>query len=307
MQYLTDKSLLFNTLAKITGLIIAFVVLIGFSSAYWLDGENSELHSSLHVAETVSTGNYQLISKVPTSARYLTTDFLKFAYIITNNNEVIKYDSLGRAVAKYSNNRYGNLTSIDATSPFNVLLFYKDEATVVTVDMRLGKRMLFRLGEIQNMRNISAVCLSEDNYIWLFDANENKLKKVDHSYNIIKESIDLSTILGQRIAPTHMVERGGLVFVSVPRMGIIMFDVFGNYYSSVSNSEIGTNTIPQFQIVNRNMVFFEDGQMSIFRIGPNTKNRISIPNTLYTQDVKVEKGRLYILDRQELHFYKRVN
>jgi len=100
-------------------------------------------------------GNYNLISSVPVNARFLTTDYLKSAYVINNKNQVIKYDSTGTILGVFSEERYGNLTSVDATSPFNVLLFYKDFSTIVTTDMRLNAKRLYKLSTL-GMNNVAA-------------------------------------------------------------------------------------------------------------------------------------------------------
>ena len=262
------------------------------------------LFSSLLVAFTPTTiSNYELVSSVPLEARFLTTDFLKSAYVITDKNQVMKYDSTGSLIGNYSENKYGKLTSIDAKSPFNVLMFYKEFSTLVSLDMRLSARRLYKLSSV-DINNIAAACLSDDNYIWLYDMDAGRIKKINHAYETIYQSVEIPQLVGQEVEPNFMMEKDGLIYVNIPKIGIMMFDIYGTYYTSVAANELGFSDLKSFQVLQHKIIYFHEGNLFIYDVFQQEIDSYPIPNSYAASDVKVEKGRLYMLDGEQLQFYE---
>ena len=280
MQFLTEKLLKSNTF-RMLSMVVFTAVLCAFARP---------------------AGDYSIISTIPVEAEFMTTDFLNSAYVINQKNQVMKYDSTGNLVAVYSDNRFGQISSVDATSPFNVLMFYRDFGTLVTTDMKLSVRRLYKLSSV-GISNIAAACLSHDNFIWVYDMDAAKLKKVNHNYEVIHESADMQQLLGDRIEPNFMLETGNLIYLNIPGMGIIMFDIYGTYYSSVSSVQLGKDDLDNFQVVNYKIVFFNDGNLNIYDLKTHELNVTPVPNTIKTKEVRVEKGRLFVLNEDELEFY----
>lgn len=255
--------------------------------------------------------NYQLVSTIPVEGKFMTTDFLKNAYVITNRNQIMKYDSVGNLIGNFSENKYGTPTSVDATSPFNVLIFFKDFATAVTTDMRLNTRHLYRLSNI-GIKNIAAVALSHDNYIWIYDEDENRLKKINQNYEEVYKSLNIQQLVGDEVKPNFIIERevsgSYLVFMGVPNMGIIVFDMFGNYYTSIPNFSLQAENLTSFQIINDKIVYFFDGRVMVYDFFTKEITALNIPHTTQSQMVNIEKGQLFLLHETELKMYaKTVN
>lgn len=280
MQHLTEKPLN-SSILKTISLVATLVFVCAFASP---------------------AGDYSLVSSMPVEADFLTTDFLKNAYVINGKNQVMKYDSTGNLVGVHNDNRFGEISSIDATSPFNVLFFYKDFGTLITADMKLSIRRLYKLSSV-GINNISAACLSFDNFIWVYDLDEGKLKKINHNYEVIYESLDMNQMLGERIEPNFLIERDNFIFMNLPGVGVILFDSYGNYYSSISSTDLGKNDLRSFQVVNYKMVYFDDGKLYIYDVQTGDLDITPIPKAKQSKMVSVEKGRLYLLTDDELQFY----
>ncbi len=252
--------------------------------------------------------NYQLVSTIPVEGKFMATDFLKNAYVITERNQVMKYDSVGNLVGNFSESKFGNPTSVDATSPFNVLIFFKDFATAVTTDMRLNTRRLYKLSNI-GIKNIAAVALSHDNYIWIYDEDENRLKKINPNYEEIYKSLDIQQLVGEEVHPNFIIERtisgSHLVFLGVPNMGIMVFDMFGNYYTSIPNHSLQAENLTSFQIINDKIVYFFDGQVMVYDFFTKEISALNIPHTTHSQVVNIERGQLFLLNNKELKMYAR--
>lgn len=256
-------------------------------------------------ATILTVGNYNLISSVPVNATYLTTDFLKSAYIINDKNQIIKYDSTGSLMGMYNTQNYGELTSVDATSPFNVLAFYKDFATLVSLDMRMNAKRLYKLSSI-GINNVTAACLSNDNYIWIYDLDSGTIKKITSDYEVLHESISLPLILDTPVEPNYMVESGELLYINIPDMGIVMFDLFGNYYTAVSTSDLAKDDLTNFQVVDHRIIFYNNNNLMIYDLFSGMPESIQVPNSANAELVRVEKGRLYMLSSGNLEFYTQV-
>lgn len=276
MQNLMDKKYIFATLS---GISLFFIIVLA--------------------AFTFAPKQYELVKTVPVEGRYLTSDHLMQAYVIDDNNQVLKYDTTGQLIGRFSENRYGQITSVDATSPFNTLMFYKDFATIVAVDNQLNARTLFKLPSI-DINAVSAVALSHDNHMWLFDTEESKLKKITSKYDLVHESLPINQILDTLINPTFIVEKDKLVFVNDPEMGILVFDLYGNYYNSFP-----ITGVEHFQVLNKNIVFYDDSQLHLFDFMSFQMQHLPMP--LQEDSVthfQLNKDVLFVLGENGMQIYR---
>lgn len=252
--------------------------------------------------QTLQAGNYELLTSIDTKSKVLASDFLKNVYAVTEDNKLAKYDSTGTLTATFSDNRYGTLNAVDATTPFNVLLFYKDFATIVTTDMRLTTKRLYRLPSI-GINNVSAACMSYDNYIWVFDTDASRLKKINANYEIVQQSLDLRLLLGEAVVPDFLVERDGFIYMNVPGMGILVFDLQATFYTSISNTDIGKDDLHNFQVIQQKIVYFDQESIFIYDIATQEHEGIALPRNVNIRDVKIERGRLFVLTDEKLQIY----
>ncbi len=244
------------------------------------------------------TMKFELLHIIEVDAAYMTGDKLRSAYTINGAGQVEKYDTSGTLVARYAEQRYGQPTFIDATSPFNTLAFYPEFSTVVALDNKLNARTLFRFPSI-GVNEVTAVCLSHDNYVWFWDADESKVKKINTQYEVIHESVEIDLLLGTEVRPTFLIERDGFLFANDPEVGIILFDLYGNYYNSFAVAGL-----EEFQVINKNLVFLQDGELTIYDYIVNDARQLPLPNNgKDVLRVHLEKDRLFILTEKELRIY----
>jgi len=255
------------------------------------------LISGTLLAATVAK-EYQLKTSVALDGKYMTADHIGSSYVINQDNQVIKYDSLGNLVGRYSEERYGELTSIDVTSPFNILLFFQEYATVVATDNNLNAKTLFRLASL-GADEVSAIGLSHDNYVWYFDTNESKLKKVNTQYEIIHESMSISELLGVEINPTFIIERERRVYVSDPDVGVLVFDIYGNYYNSFPILGLS-----HFQVLKNNIVYTDENKLQILNLRDFEVRAMPLPESVgEIKDIHLESNLLYVLNNEALQLY----
>ena len=85
-----------------------------------------------------SFAQYPLAVEVEAKADYFTSDNLGNAYLI-KGHEIFKYLPNGKLFNRYSNLMLGNITSVDATNPLKLLLFYRDFSKIQFLDNQLAE------------------------------------------------------------------------------------------------------------------------------------------------------------------------
>jgi len=292
MRNLTGKTWNYASLKKTISIL--FIALLSFGIAFAQDADSNEEA----VQQSSSNDSYELVRAFPVKGKYLTTDFIKSAYVVNDKDQVLKFDSLGRLSGIFNENRYGPVDQIDPTAPFNVLVFFKEFNTIVAADVVMATKHLYKLENI-DINEIGAVCMSYDNNIWVFDQAKNKLKKIAKNYDVLHESEDVSQILGLSITPTFMVEREKMIFLIDPESGILTFDMFGNYYRTFPIS--GVESI---QVLKGNFVYYANGNMNSFDPRTMKTNKIIIPEVPNTQSVYIQQDLVYILTDKEIQIYR---
>ncbi len=163
-----------------------------------------------------------------------TTDNLGNIYIINRNNQLKKINLKGDSLGIFNDVRqYGKVSSIDATNPLKILLFYKDYGNVVALDRFLNIRSTINLRKT-NIFQVSAISQSYDNGIWLYDEQEAKLKKLNDEGNIIDQSADFRLFMDAVPAPVSIIDQDKMVYLYDPEKGLYMFDYFGTLRNKVA-------------------------------------------------------------------------
>jgi len=172
------------------------------------------------------TESYRHLFTIESPATDFAVDNLQNVYLLTAENELVKYTSDGKEQYHYPNNTLGKIGTIDATNPFQIMLFFPDYQNVLLLDRTLGltgQFNLFRLGLFE----VTAVAMTSDNRLWVYDDVSFRLKKVSEDGEVSVESTDLSLALGRSIHPRFMMEKNQTVYMSDPAVGVLVFDVFG--------------------------------------------------------------------------------
>ncbi len=172
---------------------------------------------------------FQLLREFKTNVVQLAVDNLDNVYTISSTDQLKKWNAQGDSAGVYNQvKRFGKLQSLDVTNPLKLLLFYKDFSTVVILDRQLALRNALDLRKL-NIIQTSAIGLSYDNNIWLFDAYENKLKKLDGEGNLLLQTPDLRTIFADAIQPQQIIDQDGQLYLSDTANGIYEFDYYGSF------------------------------------------------------------------------------
>ncbi|HHM20522.1 MAG TPA: hypothetical protein ENJ20_00740, partial [Bacteroidetes bacterium] len=187
-------------------------------SSFFLFAPQMAAQDTLH--NRPAAKDYHLLFARDLPATWFTTDKLRHIYYILPKNEVIKMDANGTVLFSYFNKTLGPPAWIDATDPFNILLFYPDFQTITLLDRTMNPTGHFNLFEA-GLFGINAVCMASDGNLWLYDPINFQLKKTGRHGQFILESADLSLQPGlkEALAPNLLLEKNQRVYLNDPRQG----------------------------------------------------------------------------------------
>ena len=210
----------------------------------------SYLHSFTQVDSVLSV---KLIYAISNNTVDFTTDNLGNIYFLQNNNQLKKVNSKGDSIAVYNNvKRYGPISSIDATNPLKVLVFYKDFSTIVVLDRLLNIRNTIDLRR-QQIFQVQAITTSYDNNIWVFDEQNSKLKKIDEAGKAILETSDFRQVFDKVPQPQVMYDRDGQLYMYDSARGILVFDYYGAYKKTIPLTHV-----KDIQVIDKNNIVARD-------------------------------------------------
>ena len=247
-----------------------------------------------------SDSAFQFIKTIKGNFSYCNIDNLDFIYLITDNNQLKKLDPNGDSVAVFNDvKKYGNPDYIDVTNPLKALLYYKNYSTVVVLDRLLTVRNNINLRK-QNIFYVNNVTLSYDNYIWLFDEEDFKLKKIDETGKLLQASTDWRMLFDTVPAPVKIIDRDNYVYLYDPQKGFYIFDYYGGFKNRLAflnwtNVEVNGNTVYGFGNNKLYSYQLKSLQLKEYKLPAFFGKFISI---------KAMNGKVYLLNEKGIDIYQ---
>ena len=256
---------------------------------------------AIPVASTAQTDSaFKFLKSIPGEFSYFNVDNLDNIYLITNNNQLKKLNDAGDSVAVFNDvKRYGNPSSVDVTNPLKVLLYYKNYSTVVMLDRLLTVRNTINFRK-QNIFYVNNITLSYDNYIWLFDEEDFKLKKIDEEGKLLQATIDWRMLFDTVPSPVKIIDRDNFVYLYDPEKGFYIFDYYGGFKNRLvflnwSNVEVNSNTVYGFSKNNLYSYQLKMLNLKEYKLPGFFGNATSI---------KVMNGKVYLLRESRIDIYQ---
>ncbi|MBK8609718.1 MAG: hypothetical protein IPL84_07165 [Chitinophagaceae bacterium] len=243
---------------------------------------------------------FQFVKTIKGNFSYFNVDNLDNLYLVTDNNRLKKLNEKGDSVAVFNDvKKYGNPSYIDVTNPLKVLLYYKNYSTIVVLDRLITVRNIINLRK-QNIFYVNAVTLSYDNYIWIFDEEDYKLKKIDEDGKLAHASIDWRMLFDSVPAPEKIIDRDNFVYLYDPEKGFYIFDYYGAFKNRLAflnwtSVEVNGNTVYGF---NNNILYsYELKSLQLKEyVLPAFFGKFS--------SIKAMNGKVYLLNDKGLDIYQ---
>lgn len=253
----------------------------------------------------LSTVNHQPFIKdsivIQQASKYVTTDKLGQVYIVNTNDELIKYNAQGQQQFVYFDRTLGEISFVDATNPFQILVFFEDFQTVVWLDRTLNpisKTNFTDFGFFQ----INTLSVASDNRIWIYDNTTFQIKKVDNQGNVIMESLELNNIT-DNLYPNFIIEKNNRIYLNNPTTGILVFDNFGQYLETIPITNL-TN----FQIIDNQLWYQWETEFRSYHFQTLETQTIKLPFQIEAnQAVFKQKNNWYWIKLKEILIFKLKN
>lgn len=237
---------------------------------------------------TVIFKNFKTISG---EFKNFSVDNLGNIYLVSSSNQIKKLNSNLDSVAIFNDSRqYGNITQIDVSNPLKILVYYAEFSTVLVLDRFLNLRNKIDLRK-QHIFKVNTICLSYDNYIWLFDELENKLKKIGDDGTVLMESNDFRMLLDSLFVPEKIIDNNGSLYLYNQLKGIVIAD----YYGAIKKPFPLLN-LKNFQLTGNSFIGFQDNNIFYYSLNfLQQKKKKVIGSDFYSSKIVLKENLFYQL------------
>jgi WD40 repeat protein len=242
---------------------------------------------------------FRFLKKINFPVSSFAVDNIGELYLITPGNQLKKYNEKGDSVGVFNQiTQYGKLDYVEAQNPWKTILFYKDFATIVLLDKYLNEVTAINLGKL-NIFRVQAVTTSYDNNIWLFDEQDNKLKKIDDNGNLISETVDFRLLFNEAPDPERIIDRDGFVYLYDPQKGIYIFDYYGSFKSKLTFLHW-----TDIEVIGKSIYGFD--KENLYKYTPPVPDYTTYPLPPELQNnssIKFKNHKMYVLKNNQLSVY----
>ncbi|HMO31586.1 MAG TPA: hypothetical protein PKE63_06030 [Lacibacter sp.] len=212
-------------------------------------------------------------------------------YLLTRDNQLKKHSNRGDSMGVFNEvRRYGKLYSLEVTNPLKCLLYYRNFSTIVVLDRFLNTINTVDLRR-QQIFQVKAIAQSYDNRIWIYDEQNNKLKKVADDGSLLMQTVDLRTIFDEVPAPVRIVDQEGYVYAYDPVKGMYVFDIYGSFKTRISFTGLR-----DFHVLGKTIYALRDDHLFVYTMGTLEERRVQIPGgPAGVQKMAMIPGHLYLL------------
>ena len=251
-------------------------------------------------AKPQSDSAFQFIKTIKGDFTYFNVDNLDNIYLLTKTNQLKKLKENGDSIAVFNDvKKYGNPDYIDVTNPLKTLLYYKNYSTVVVLDRLLAPRNSINLRK-QNIFYVNNVTLSYDNYIWIFDEEDFRLKKIDEEGEIVQSSTDWRMLFDTVPAPVKIIDRDNYVYLYDPVTGFYIFDYYGGFKNRLAFLN-WTNV----EVNGTNVYGFDNNKLFSYRLKSLQLKEYILPQFFGKFiSIKAMNGKVYLLNEKGVDIYE---
>lgn len=213
----------------------------------------------------------KVVAKIDTVAKTIYADNLDNIYLVTQSEELLKYNAKGELKWRYSNNRFGKLNSADVSDPLRVVLFYADFQQVVVLNNNLNEVATYSFSRNSNLM-ISALASANNNGFWAFDRTNNVLLKLSNNFSELTRSSNLYQLFDEVIVPKKMVATDQFVYLQKSDNQILQFDAFGAFIKPLPIDSLG-----DFNITINKIAYLQKGKIRYYNVATGENKIQDLP------------------------------
>jgi hypothetical protein len=180
--------------------------------------------------KTLLANSKRLIKVLP---EQIDADKLGNIYVLDHLGHLLAYSDKGLKKYEFADKRLGKISSFDVSNPLNILVYFREQGIIKIVDNTLSEVKMINLLAQGKYSNAGPICLANDNNYWLWDAQAQKIVKINSELKTMVETNQFNDLGRSKFIPIKMMERNNKLVVASANDGILVFDNFGqmtNYF-----------------------------------------------------------------------------
>ena len=230
-----------------------------------------------------------------------TTDHLGNVYFIKNEEveKIAPYNIKNSINLSFSDPSLGEIKHIDVFNPMRIMLLYTPFNRIVFLDNKLNNLATSFNPENLDLYDVQLSSMSDQNRIWLYDQNLDQLVLWNPRIEGIEySSQNITQIAGIENNPNYLVSDMNGVYINLPELGVLVFDVFGNYKKTIE-----VKGLNNFQIKDQRLYYYQKGELFMVGLKNPLIRKVKLP-ALGAKKLRVENQLLYLLTNQGLLIVK---
>ena len=153
---------------------------------------------------------------------------------IYDDTSLLSYNKAGVNHFSYSNLRKGEITSVDVTNPLRIVVYYGENNEVVFLDNTLSEQNQGLSFNDLSLYDVSLVCSSFQNHLWLYRSAEQKLVRINRNGEVQNETASLALWtegdLGEFVL---LKESGNFLYLVSSEEEVLVFDQYGTFRKKI--------------------------------------------------------------------------
>lgn len=231
----------------------------------------------------------QVTESIPLNADHLWgIDSFGGIYFSKDN---ILYKKWNNQKLQFGDYSLGELSSVSILNPLKILLFFQTSNTVVLIDKYFNEIDRINFNTLPEFKNVVQVAAANDNSIWIFDTNSQRLELFD-------TDLRKTLLITQPITELPKVVKSNFNYCWIlTNSELIQFNIYGSLVDRIPNSEFTDFCITKNQLILKkgNELFYPKNQ-------DHNEEKINLPQISIKQ-FQVTNEILYIYDQTKIYSF----
>lgn len=150
-------------------------------------------------------------------------------YLSFDDGRIMKLGRDGQTNYIYDDGLLGTPDAIEVSDPFSPLLYFEEFQTIVSLDRTLNEigRLDFRDSDL--ILQPGVFTRSVDDLIWVYDEWDNRIKLIDGTGQLERQTDNLRLSIASEDGPLSMMAVNGRLMALYPDRGIAVFSLTGQF------------------------------------------------------------------------------
>jgi hypothetical protein len=247
-----------------------------------------------HLSLKSKAQEYQFIAKIDTLAKIVSVDNFGNLFVVTPENEVLKFNAQGKFLWNYTNNNFGEITQLDVTDPLRVILFYAAFQQIIVLNNNLSEISKYSFNQNPEAQ-VTLVSSANNNGFWVYDQINRELKKLSNSFLDDLRSGNIYQRNGFDMKADFIITDEQHVYVNDEKEGIRIFDHYGNFIKTAL-----VNAPNGFEVNGDEICFFTEDKLMSYNYFSFQLQEIKLPTKGHFSNAILRFNRLVVLNEKGL-------